>query len=220
MRILKTRIISITYPVAFALTLLITPLYASDCDDRQKKTGVSTLTGNHGRALIDKIHPLVWANSNPDSIMRDQRIALAVSGGKPPYTWTVQGTSFTLASQSTTDGNNQLSAGNSACGAATITVTEKGGQSITKYVKCTTGKWVQISTDTSCTVGAGISILCEEIVGNRKIRVMGRNYYYLWGSCKCNGPHYCINITCIQEGGWANYYPGCGGVLRWEWRCF
>lgn len=84
-----------------------------------------------------------YDTGNAATIAADSSIYITVDYGCPPFGWAVAGTGFTFG-QANTDGRvNRLDASASACGAASITVTDKCGNPVTGYVRCTTGQWVQ-----------------------------------------------------------------------------
>ncbi|KKL91355.1 hypothetical protein LCGC14_1895540 [marine sediment metagenome] len=68
-------------------------------------------------------------------------VSIGVTGGTPPYTWSVSGTGFSLEFTTTTSGNNTLYADDTACGTATITVTDVCGCSVVGYVRASDGEW-------------------------------------------------------------------------------
>jgi hypothetical protein len=92
-----------------------------------------------------------WAPKNPPEVERNKDIPIKFTGIKGPYDITVSGTGFWLDAQHTikTIQNNEtgeitLYADNSACGAATIDVTDVGCTNpITgkAFVKSTEGVW-------------------------------------------------------------------------------
>lgn len=69
--------------------------------------------------------------SNPASVM--------VINGVPPFSWAVEGSGFYLAESDTRA--NTLSADESACGSATITVTDSDGKIVIGHVKANNGRW-------------------------------------------------------------------------------
>ena len=230
MNIIKAVRICIVIPAVFCLVFLVTIGFGSDCDERNEGAGGATTTGSHDRTKIDKVEPLVWASSNPETIARNGEIALTVTGGKSPYTWTVQGSNFSLVSQEPTDGNNQLNAGPSACGAATIKVTGSSGLSVTGYIRCTSGKWVRVGSDRSCYNGAFDRVtICTQESGKMKYVVRGESCTYSYctkgNPCKYpTGRCYCANVVCnpAQPCGYYaqdRYSPGISIVWKYEWQC-
>lgn len=147
---------------------------ADDCWDRED--GGPTFTGDHNYPP-DWFPEFQYDPNNPEEIDRSSSETISVIGGFPPYTWQVSGIGFSIPT-STTDRTNTLSADNTACSTATITVTDNHGVPITGYVRCTTGQWVIKSS--ICTLpGTGTLILhdCDDchrswhyelIVGNKK----------------------------------------------------
>ena len=119
---------------------------ADECWDRER--GGPTFSGN-------STYPPGWFPefqydpNNPDEIDRNNSVAIKVIGGFPPYTWQVSGNGFSIPS-STTVRTNTLSADSTACGAATITVTDNYGVPVTGYVRCTTGTWNKKETGYCC----------------------------------------------------------------------
>jgi len=84
---------------------------------------------------------LAWSEDNPETIDRNDQVAVSVTGGVGPYNWSVQGTGFSLGTSETEDGVNLLNSDASACGPATIKVTDACGTTVTGYVRCTVGQW-------------------------------------------------------------------------------
>jgi len=82
-----------------------------------------------------------WNPDNPEEIDRNSSVEISVIGGFPPYTWQVSGNGFSLSLNETEVPSNALYANETACGAATITVTDNYGVPVTGYVRCTTGGW-------------------------------------------------------------------------------
>jgi hypothetical protein len=118
----------------FSFCLHLTgPTVADECWDREGSG--PTVTGNY------TYPPFQYDPDNPDEIDRNNSIPICVIGGIPPYTWQVNGNGFSLSEGATEGLTNTLIAESTACGAATITVTDKFGASCTGYVRCTTGNW-------------------------------------------------------------------------------
>ena len=69
---------------------------------------------------------------------------LTVQNGAGPFTWAVSGTGFCLAYVTTTGRSNILRADNTACGPATITITDYCSNSCTCEVRGTTGTWCSL----------------------------------------------------------------------------
>ena len=88
-----------------------------------------------------------WDPNNPDTMSRETQVTVSVIGGKAPYIWSVSGSGFSLAESQTQGLSNTLSADETACGSAVITVTDargtvEGSIRIPDY-----GEWVEICDD-------------------------------------------------------------------------
>ena len=75
------------------------------------------------------------------TINPDGTAYVAVNDGCPPFSWSVSGTDFYMLGSDRDGRGNSLIAGASACGTATITVTDSCGGSVTEYVRCSDGVW-------------------------------------------------------------------------------
>lgn len=177
-KILKT--VALVCIFSFILQLS-TIVFANDC-----QTPISTEPGN-------RIIPPNWRDaykpkiySNNDEIARNNYVNVWVySEGRacPTYSWSVSGTGFHFDSASgpTTATTNadmetlQLWADGTACGTATITVTDLCEGNDEEYVRCTTGQWVlvceSIMPDDNCHRGGGNTYYYE---GNRRIYILVR----------------------------------------------
>jgi len=164
---------------------------ADECWDGEG--GGQNFTGNHN-------YPSGWFPefqydpNNPEEIDRNSSVEISVIGGFPPYTWEVSGTGFSVLS-STTYRMNTLSADNTACGSATITVTDKYGDICTGFVRCTTGQWspawpgVSVDskekgdycTNSNCKVSTG---------GYNEYGTVGK-YYYRYDSSSSSSYWHC-----------------------------
>jgi len=118
-----------------------------------------------------------------DSVNSDETVdqngtaTIIVTGGCGPFTWSVEGTGFSIPASTESRGNT-LTADDTACGTATITVTDACGDSCEGIVRCTEGRWVYqghvcglsgvgVLLDYSCTdCSRGWSY--ELILGNKK----------------------------------------------------
>jgi len=123
-----------------------------ECWDREG--GGPTFTGNHNYPS-DWFPAFQYDPNNPDVIDRNSSVKISVIGGIPSYTWQVSGTGFILSEGATKGLTNTLIANDTACGSATITVTDKRGTSCTGYIRCTEGKWVRKSTGSCIMSGTG-----------------------------------------------------------------
>ncbi len=89
-------------------------------------------------------------SGNSETVVRENDVEITVIGGCPSFTWEVSGTGFSFASGSTSGRTNTLSADETACGLATITVTDSLGSEVTGYVRSTTGTWAKKETGYGC----------------------------------------------------------------------
>jgi len=124
----------ITAPIALGLGLID---FESAFDiDKQTQEGINVPT------IPEEYTPLPapelqYDPSNPDEINPNSSISLNVVGGCPPYTLSVSGNGFSMTGKT-------LFVDDTACGSATITVTDACGNNTTGYVRCTAGKWGDI----------------------------------------------------------------------------
>ena len=147
-KILKT----VALVFIFSFILQLSPIvFANDC--QPDTPPISTVPGNR---IIppnwrDPYKPNIYSDS--DEIARSNYVNVWVySEGRacPTYSWSVSGTGFHFDSASgpTTATTNadletlQLWADGTACGPATITVTDICGGNDEEYVRCAAGKWV------------------------------------------------------------------------------
>lgn len=85
----------------------------------------------------------VWDDDNPQTVHRNEAVTLRVVGGSPPFTWSVSGKGFSLSGP--TGNSNVLRASSTACGSATVRVTEGSSCSLECGVRCVdAGRWVLI----------------------------------------------------------------------------
>uniref|UniRef100_A0A6M3J0K4 Uncharacterized protein n=1 Tax=viral metagenome TaxID=1070528 RepID=A0A6M3J0K4_9ZZZZ len=111
-----------------------------------------------------------WSAENSETMGRSTNIGLAVDDGAGPFTWTVSGTGFwfdeghSITSIETEGGNTSLYSDATACGAATITVKDACGTSITDYVRGTVSSgWVDTNNH-ECTI-EGLGTIVPELGG-------------------------------------------------------
>jgi hypothetical protein len=136
--------------VSLVLTILfylspINYLIAGDCDSKGAGAGTPTVTGNYiyppGHECTEDPDLEYDTVNSHETIDRNGSATLIVIGNNPPYTWSVSGNGFSLQESQTTGLTNTLIADDTACGAATITITGCSGPPVTGYVRCTTGVW-------------------------------------------------------------------------------
>ena len=170
-------------------------------------------------------------------------VAIVADIGCGPFTWSVGGTDFTLASETTAGLSNTLIAGPGACGTATITVTGCDGTSVTGYVRCTTGAWYPTVLNMGCTSNCIGSTYAGELIFG-KTKQTGDFCTDKWDGARCpttdcadcschNCSNYCTSMpetvagitrTCTdlcQAGNWCqtHFYNICKYYQEFEWRC-
>jgi len=91
---------------------------------------------------------ITWDSSISAEVISLEPVLVAITDSLElgmPYTWSVEGTGFTLNSATTIGLTNTLNADGTGCGMATITVTGCDGSTVTGYVRCTTaGSWTEV----------------------------------------------------------------------------
>lgn len=80
--------------------------------------------------------------NNPETIDQNDSKVITVIDGLSPFSWSVAGTGFSFSAATTMGQSNVLLTDDTACGLATITVTDDCGTVVASYIKCTTGQWV------------------------------------------------------------------------------
>lgn len=146
---------------------------------------------------------LKWDPNNPETIARNHSETISVIGGVSPYTWEVSGTGFTLEEIQDNELSCILHADDTACGTATITVTDASSD-VSGYVRCTSGRWVPIPF--SCVIpgpatdwdpGGGQAYpWAERIEG--KYKIIEIYAYGTWGS-SCGDPCTLNYTPCIDD---------------------
>ena len=132
-----------------------------------------------------------WDSDNSaTTIDQDDMVSVYVTGGCPPYKWEVTGTGFIMGTRETTGTYNTLIADASACGPASITVTDDCGNSVTGGVRSTEGRW---DTTYSRALGG-----CDD-------DGMGTRYFYFSQICR-------LNYLCGAEGEGSSYCAPMEGV--------
>lgn len=135
------------------------------------------------------------------TVARNDSCTVAITGSDGPFNWSVSGTGFTLDNATTTGLTNTLNADGTACGSATITVTDTCSGSATGYVRCTTGQWVD--NGAGCTVpgpytskdtGGGSSAIYKRLLGKDWVWQTIKVAYATGDSGDC--PSYCNYDTC------------------------
>ena len=168
--------------------------FAGICDECNNSGGVQTFSGIF--IVPPEWRAIKWAPDNLKVINRNATLTVSVINGTYPYSWSVSGTGFSLDPVQTQKkgSSNKLTAEDTACGAAEITVTDNDGipeTMATGYVRCTSGTWGP--PHVVCGEGTGILGYCSKINGMFKyLSIPGEgcdcNY-----ACDCNpGDENCI----------------------------
>ena len=163
---------------------------------------------------------LAWG-SNPETITPGTSVFLSVTGGKGPFFWSVSGTGFSLANNGTTDlPSNLLIADGSACGSATITVTDNCGFEVTGYVRSTVGVWCLIDTcsTTSMPLPTSCHTLIQGVIGKYKYSgycCKGGCYSYYQDKCV----PYCAGGGCESPLTLPSGYLCFVTLATYEWKC-
>lgn len=83
-----------------------------------------------------------WAPTNPEDMAQNSSASICVTGGTPPYAWSIAGSGFSLAISQTNGLCNTVNTGETSCGSAEITVSDKFGSVTTGAMRSGTGVWV------------------------------------------------------------------------------
>ena len=109
--------------------------FAGICDEQGKSGGLSTFSGSF--IVPPEWRDLKWSPDNPEEIDRNKTLAVKVINGNYPYSWSASGTGFSLdPDQTQAKGpSNKLTADDTACGTAEITVIDNDGAKVNGYVR-------------------------------------------------------------------------------------
>ncbi len=115
----------------------------STCKDKRRLKCVSCICPSGTFAFDD--------GSTPDTIAPGGAINVFVSGGCPPYSWSVAGLGFTMDNASTQGLVNVLNSPAGACGVnygpvATVTITDNCTDSVQAVIRNTGGQWTQVNS--------------------------------------------------------------------------
>ncbi len=91
------------------------------------------------------------ADTNPETIGYRQTVSIAVTGGRPPFAWSVSG-DFTLGAAETQGRANTLGAEEGACGSVGVTVTDADGKTVVCTLRHTDGKWKALPVSPDCII--------------------------------------------------------------------
>jgi hypothetical protein len=167
---------------------------------------------------IEHYLKLHWAPGHPPAeIQPGTNTVVKVVGGIPPLQWSVSGAGFSLGEVQEGDRVKMLQASPTACGAATITVTDPQN-SVLWYVRCTHGTWVLKSN--TCEMSGSVSwyqrspsplkwYKYEYVKGNKKqYQETTRTYDHRYGLSSEQCAAWCSAHTCDNGIGncIANYY--------------
>ena len=148
-----------------------------------------TITGN---AQYKTNWNFYWLPSNPQTIGRNSVVTVGVFGGYPPFTWTVSGNGFSLADDETSERNNVLISSSTACGSASITVTDANGYTTTGSLRCSAGKWSSLKP--GCVFGGVDEYVYEggaEFLHNGPLWIFIAGKYKQWQTIGMTEPGDC-----------------------------
>lgn len=162
---------------------------------------------------------LQWDSNNPQEINRETSVTIRVTGGFPLYTWQVSGTGFSLNADQTYDAANTLIADSSACGIATISVTDAQDETVTGYVRCVTGQWVLVCYE-ECASAVGTNCYNHNIILNDNRYKVSFNCSWRYGCDELCGVNY-ITEDLNNRGCLPNQICNTGlrDIWKYDWRC-
>ena len=183
---------------------------------------------------------MTWASGDL-TVGQSSSVEVLVANGVGPYSWSVAGTGFSMLHASTDGVSNTLVTDASACGSATITVTDFCEDSVVGYVRCTAGQWTLKGTCYSCFSGGSVwnsycatcgEIEEEHIAGNKRWLVIQRYEFYpsnrtaIWGvsgcasACSFPNPPCGDPITCGDGTPCTSLYSCYSPSFKYhEWEC-
>lgn len=171
---------------------------------------------------------LTWPDNNPETIARNSQVSVFVFGGRPPFHWIVSGQGFSLLLSETQSRDNVLIADATACGTASITVTDQCGFNVTGEVRCVSGQWCLIQSCEHTTLrGTYLGYY-------HAVEIRGK-YKYEAYFCYQAPPGVCMRGICAgisslglcptplsalpPKSPAATIFCGCGISKTWEWKC-
>lgn len=154
-----------------------------------------------------------WNSENSETLAKEDDMTITIDDGTGPFVWEVSGTGFSLVSAETETGSNTLEADATACGTATVVVTDTCGEVVTDYVRCTTGQWAHKDDDCDLSVVGDYTYSApyhyfEAIVGNVKENIEVSGGAAAGGgtsNCEAQGVIDAIESDCNKHG-----YAACG----------
>jgi hypothetical protein len=102
-----------------------------------------------GHCCCDDVHDLPsWDSENPETIGPDHEAVVVVNGGCGPFEWEVNGSGFWLdagytTTYATTDTGSVTVYSDGACGTCSVLCVDDCKDSVTGYLRCTDGDWVE-----------------------------------------------------------------------------
>jgi len=202
------------------------PITPEGCGTRYEETKVL----HHN--CCDEVEPMAWDTANSVEVLAPNTSGIVgVTGGHPPYYWSVRGNGFSLDGGTLRDGVTdtpyvRIYAHSMACGIAPVEVFD-GCSVVNDVVRATVGSWELLPLDTPCpgTMPAdnacvpGYSGMYEGIINGYKVT---QTKVYLWGRSSGAGSMKTYCDDCVpseprMEGscfsGWAT---ACGGC-QYDW---
>ncbi len=189
------------YEIGFLVLILIICLHLIGV--KSMACEVQTVTAN---VTYPEGWFLTYSPNNPETIEPSSEETIRIFGCRPPFTWSVEGNGFDLSDDETVTLFNTLGADGTACGSATITITDSFGESDKGYVRCTTGIWLADKIPGCMVPGyAGTSYPVPKIFG------IYRQYHTLKAMSAMDG--YCDDV---MKGKCELYwtYQGCDPVYH------
>ena len=206
--------------------------FAEDiCSDSSVGSGLPTIPNNFTKAE-NWNSGLQFDPTNPQTMNRNSSATLKIIGGIKPYSWSVQGTGFSLSEIKTEGLSNDITANNNACGSAIIKVTDGFQSQATGIIRVSgQGKWVLVHQETCGEVanspGQGNCSVCSTVVFG------GYRYRDCWwggtnSSSRYTGPS-CVkwpytedlSHSCCYDPGFYFCFnvKGLTNHEKWEWQC-
>jgi len=143
-----------------------------------------------------------WASGDL-TIGQSSSVGVSIADGLGPYSWSVAGTGFSMLHEETAGVSNTLQSDETACGPATITVTDFCDGTATGYVRCTADShWVSKEGCYPCPAACSRNVCAtcdplDNIVAGYRQWVMVGQYEYStddddcppwWGDFMCTTP--------------------------------
>ena len=148
----------------------------------------------HDSEVTCKVCPadisMTWASASDLTVARNNSVLVSVANGLGPYTWSVAGTGFSMRYEETSGVTNYVEADNTACGMATVTVTDFCEDSVTGYVRCDEGQWIED---------------CSSVTGGNCDRGQADDYHYV------DNKRITIVNRCLYSGAAVCLFESCGG---------